>query len=463
MSAVGRQYCLVNHTMNSTVTIAPLKGKPIPALSENTFLRYFNFIALYVAQGIPEGMTLFGIPAWMAMNGSSPAEIGSFVAAFGLPWSLKIIVAPLMDRFTFLPMGRRRPWVLFGQLGLIASFIAMAMVPDPLNNLNLLMAAAFAVGMFGSIQDVATDGMAIDIVPISQQARANGLMWGSKIVGTSASLAMGSWLISRYDFATAILMLSIGVGMIMLVPLFLRERSGERLLPWTAGAASPETKGMQLEGWAVIFKSLYSVFSLRNSLLLGVLMFVLQGGQNYMATLLPIFTVKALGWTDVAYSQFFATASLIGGIGGMLIGGILIDRFGKKRMMNIYLFTLIGLTSAFVFLESYWVNTWFISIFMIVYQILYVFASIGIFAIAMQCCWKKVSASQFTMYMTLGNLGRIVGAKLIGPLKDQLDWNYTLLMFALMIALVWGLIQFLNINNHVKQVDRLEGKYAAIE
>ena len=100
---------------------------------------------------------------------------------------------------------------------------------------------------------------------------------------------------------------------------------------------------------------------------------------------------------------------------------------------------------------------------MIVYQILYVFASIGIFAIAMQCCWKKVSASQFTMYMTLGNLGRIVGAKLIGPLKDQLDWNYTLLMFALMIALVWGLIQFLNINNHVKQVDRLEGKYAAIE
>jgi len=452
-----------NYTMTSPLQMTPSRVNDIPALSENTFLRYFNFIALYVAQGIPEGMTLFGIPAWMAMNGSSPAEIGSFVAAFGLPWSLKIIVAPLMDRFTFLPMGRRRPWVIFGQLGLIASFIAMAMVPDPLNNLNLLMAAAFAVGVFGSIQDVATDGMAIDIVPISQQARANGLMWGSKIVGTSASLALGSWLISRYDFATAILMLSIGVGLIMLVPLLLRERSGERLLPWTAGGASPETKKMQLESWAVIFKSLYSVFSLRNSLLLGVLMFVLQGGQNYMATLLPIFTVKALGWTDVAYSQFFATASLIGGIGGMLIGGILIDRFGKKRMMNIYLFTLIGFTSAFVLLESYWVNTWFISIFMIVYQILYVFASIGIFAIAMQCCWKKVSASQFTMYMTLGNLGRIVGAKLIGPVKDQFDWNYTLLMFALMIAFVWGLIQFLNINNHVKQVDRLEGKYAAIE
>ena len=41
----------------------------LPALSEHAVLRYFSFVALYVAQGIPEGMTYFGIPAWMAMNG----------------------------------------------------------------------------------------------------------------------------------------------------------------------------------------------------------------------------------------------------------------------------------------------------------------------------------------------------------------------------------------------------------
>ncbi|MDQ3141908.1 MAG: MFS transporter [Bacteroidota bacterium] len=431
-------------------------SKDLPALSENTFLRYFNFIALYVAQGIPEGMILFGIPAWMAMNGKTPGEIGTFVAIFGLPWSFKIVVAPLMDRFTYLPMGRRRPWVLFGQLGLIASFIAMAFVPDPLNNLNPFMAAAFAVGFFGAFQDVATDGMAIDIVPTNQQARANGFMWGAKIIGTSASLALGSWLLNEYGFSSAIIMLSVAVGSIMLVPMFLRERPGEKLMPWSAGTASPETKKMQLEGWAIIFKSLYSVVTLRNSLLLGVVMFIAQGAYNYVATLLPIFTVKALGWTDLSYSQFFATASLIGGIAGMLIGGILIDKFGKIRMMNIYFFLLILLTAGLAFLKMYWVNTWFISGFMVVYQVLYVFACIGIFAIAMECCWKKVSASQFTLYMTLGNLGRIVGAKLIGPVKDQLSWEYTIFMFAIMIAFAWILIQFLNITNHVKHVDGLE-------
>ena len=35
------------------------------------------------------------------------------------------------------------------------------------------MAAGFAVGFFGSCQDVATDGMAVDIIPVNQQAKAN--------------------------------------------------------------------------------------------------------------------------------------------------------------------------------------------------------------------------------------------------------------------------------------------------
>ena len=433
-------------------------GHRIPSLSENVILRYFNFIALYVAQGIPEGMAFYGIPAWMAMNGKSPGEIGSFVAMVGLPWSFKIVVAPLMDRFSFLPMGRRRPWVLFGQLGLIISFIAMAFVPDPLNNLNLFTLSGFAVGFFGAFQDVATDGMAIDVVPVSQQARANGMMWGSKIIGISASLALGSWLLNQYGYRVSILMLSVAVCLIMFVPLLLRERPGERLLPWSPGSASHETKKMQLTSWSDIFKSLYSVFRLRNSLILVATVFITQGAFNFIATLLPIFTVQALGWTNLSYSNFFASASLIGGIGGMLLGGILIDRFGKLQMMNVYFFLLILLTSGFSFFKENWSGSWIITGFMTIYQILYVFSCIGIFAIAMEFCWKKVSASQFTLYMTVGNLGRMVGAKLIGPIKDHFDWDYTIFSFAIFMIFAWSLIRFLNIDEHTTHIEKLENK-----
>jgi PAT family beta-lactamase induction signal transducer AmpG len=202
-----------------------------PALSENALLRYLAFSALYFAQGIPEGLVMFGIPAWMAMNGKSPAEIGSFAAVAILPWSFKIIAAPLMDRVTYLPMGRRRPWIIFGQFGLFVSFASIAFIPDPLNNLNLLMLAAFTVSLFSIFQDIAVDGMAIDILPVDEQARANGLMWGSKALGVSAAVAAGSFIINNYGFYYAISALSYIVLLIMLVPVFLRERPGERMMP----------------------------------------------------------------------------------------------------------------------------------------------------------------------------------------------------------------------------------------
>ncbi|CAN5289075.1 hypothetical protein BH20BAC1_BH20BAC1_05580 [soil metagenome] len=104
-------------------------------------------------------------------------EVGSFLAVVGIPWSFKILIAPLLDRFTILSMGRKRPWVIFGQLGLIASFLSIGFVADPLNNLQGLMVAGFFISFFGAFQDLATDGMAIDVVPVLQQARANGLMW----------------------------------------------------------------------------------------------------------------------------------------------------------------------------------------------------------------------------------------------------------------------------------------------
>ncbi len=430
----------------------------IPSLSENSFLRYFNFIALYFAQGIPEGMLAFGIPAWMAMNGKSPAEIANFAIVLVLPWSFKILVAPLIDRYTFLSMGRKRPWVIIGQLGLVLSFAYMAYIPDPLNNLHQLMLAGFIVSFFGAFQDVATDGMAVDIIPAEQQAKANGLMWGSKISGISISLALGSWILNKYGYTASILTLAAIISCIMFAPILLRERNGEKILPWTQGKAAPESEMLQLENWREIFKSLYAVFTLRNSLLIAGVLFVSQGAFKFLGTLLPVFTVKLLGWTNVEYAQYFASAKLIGGISGMILGGILIDKFGKKRMLFIYFFCLILLVSLLSLSKAYWANKSIIYSFMIVYNTFYTFSSIGLFAIAMQCCWRKVSASQFTLYMTIANLGQMSFAALINPISSSFNWQISLVFFTLFLAIAWLILYFLNIEKQIELVAEMELK-----
>lgn len=436
--------------------MSTLLSKNLPALTEHKTLRYFSFAILYVAQGIPEGMTYFGIPAWLAMNGKSAADIGAYVAVIGIPWSFKMLIAPLMDRFSFLPMGRRRPWIIFGQLGLLVAFIGLALVPQPLTHFSLLMAAGFCVSLFSAFQDVAVDGMAIDTVPVNQQARANGFMWGARIMGVSASLAAGSWILNHYGFRQSILSLSAAISIIMFVPLLFRERPGEKLLPWTAGVVSENSVQLQLHSWAKIFKSLWSVFILPYSLLMAIICFCIGTTVSYMNTLLPVFTVQALGWTNEMYSNINAVSSIIGGVLGMFVGGTLVDLFGKKRMLSVYLLAATVVSTIMCFSKMYWSHYWFSVGFVVLYNILYVFIMVGFLAIAMELCWKKISASQFTLYMAISNFGWITGSAIIGTVRNQFGWQYSILAFALLAAIALLPLQFMNTKKHLEQLEKID-------
>lgn len=425
-------------------------------LSENPVLRYLSFSALYIAQGIPEGITFFAIPAWLAMNGKSPTEIASFLAIIIIPWSFKILAAPLMDRFTILSMGRKRPWVIFGQLGLIISFLSIGFVNDPLNNLNHLMIVGFCISFFGAFQDVATDGMAVDLIPVKEQARANGLMWGSKTVGTALSLLIGTYLINTFGFLTAIASLSIATATIMVVPISFRERPGEKLMPWTEGEASKESRDAQLSNWAQIFKNLFKVTILQSSLFLAAAFFIYGIMAGLVDTILPIFTIQELGWTNTSYSAVYSTTTIVAGLFGMFVGGALVDFFGKVRMMSIYLIFIVILIVSFALLPSLWNNDKVIYGFVGMYYLAYTFLTIASFAAAMQLCWKTVSATQFTLFMAVSNIGRAFGAGLIGILSESFNWNYVFIIIALTPFLTLISIQFLNFKKHQDSIEKLE-------
>lgn len=425
-------------------------------LSSSAFSRYFSFSALYVAQGIPEGMTYFAIPAWLAANGKTPMEIASFLGIIGIPWSFKILIAPLMDRFTVLSMGRKRPWIIAGQMGLIISFLCIGLVPDPLNNTVGLMAAGFFISFFGAFQDVATDGMAVDIIPIDEQARANGMMWGTKIAGTSLSLVIGTALINSLGFSTAISSLAIAVAIIMLVPLYMRERPGEKFMPWSKGEASKTAKKIQLGSWKQIFKSLYRVVRLRSTLIFIIAMFINGLMLGLIDTLMPIFSVQELGWTNSYFSNVFSVAALIGGVLGMFLGGYLVDYFGKMKMMFIYLILLIVIITLFAYLTDFWSTEIIIYGFIFVYYTLSTFLSIAVFASGMRLCWKTVAATQFTLFMAVSNMGRAVGSATLGVLKTHFNWDTVFLITALSPLLMLLVIRFINFDRHRLKVDKFD-------
>ena len=88
-------------------------------LTDSKRLRVMALVLLYLTQGFPLGLFNIAIPAWMASQGVGAGEIAAVVATSALPWSLKLAKGFILDRYAYLPMGRRRAWIIGAQFALV--------------------------------------------------------------------------------------------------------------------------------------------------------------------------------------------------------------------------------------------------------------------------------------------------------------------------------------------------------
>ncbi|MBP39510.1 MAG: MFS transporter [Candidatus Latescibacteria bacterium] len=427
----------------------------LPALAEHQILRYVAFTLLYAAQGLPYGLLSVAVPAYMAEQGLEPTQIGSFMGIILLPWSLKLINGPIMDRWSFLSMGRRRPWVLWAQAGMIVTSLIMASVPNPLQHLAVLTALGFVMNFFTAFQDVAVDGMAIELIPIEQQPRANGFMWGGKVLGGAAATAGGAWIMDASGLGAALFAQAIVVGLVMLIPLFAREHRGERLLPWSPGKASELTKGLQLESFKEIARSLKKVVLLPVSLVAGLVFFAYNLIRGFLDALMPVLTVQEMGWAHTDFSEFSAMVGSVAGIMGMVIGGILVEHVGRRRTIGIGVMILAGGSVAMALLAAEWSQRLPAQTFIGAYHVIDTLVSISFLATMMAISWKKVAATQFSLYMAIANMGLSGGAALMGPLQGIFSYPHLFYVVAGWGCLVVIGLRFLDVEAHLKRMEHL--------
>jgi PAT family beta-lactamase induction signal transducer AmpG len=412
---------------------------------------------LYVAQGVPLGLLLGALPAYLAGQGVPPGQIGGLVAWATLPHAIKLFNGPFMDRWTYLPMGRRRPWVLFAQMGIVLSFASLVFIPDPLTNFNLLIVGCFVVNFFVAFQDVATDGMAVDILEPSEQARAASLMVGGQGIGIAGVTAAGSFLLRDWGIGAASLACSGAVLVIMLFPLLTRERPGERQLPWSEGVPSPEAQARHIGNWWEILRNLFSGVRMPASLILIAAILVYTWARGLHGVMLPVYFIQELGWVDTQFSSMTGIASLIAALTTMTVGGMLLQRVGAVRFfaMMCIIVGLLGVSMGLLPMarES--------EIFLIFYRVAHAtcdtLAMVAVIAISMSICGQKVAATQFAIYMGVSNLGYVFGSGQLGRLQEMLSYEQLFIMFGVISAASLFVMALINIDRHRTKLRGLEG------
>jgi PAT family beta-lactamase induction signal transducer AmpG len=147
-------------------------------------------VLLGFSTGLPQPLVDSTLSTWLAQAGHSPAVLVQ-VGWVTVPFTLKVLWAPLVDRFVPRLLGRRRGWILGCQLAVLAG-VALLARADPVAGLGLLVLAAALVSTAGATQDLVVNGYTCEVAPRGGFAPAAGLLvWGFRLAWlTSGGLVL---------------------------------------------------------------------------------------------------------------------------------------------------------------------------------------------------------------------------------------------------------------------------------
>ena len=155
-------------------------------LSNGTKWHLSCLSVLYLSQGLSAGF-LLALTTYLATKGASLVDISLLLSITMLPWTLKIFFGPIIDSLTIKRFGRRRFWIISSQIIMILVLLPLIFIE--VTAVSTLLIAIFTVhNLFVAMCDIATDALAADSLRESDLAKANGYMWGSKIIGRGSGM-----------------------------------------------------------------------------------------------------------------------------------------------------------------------------------------------------------------------------------------------------------------------------------
>ncbi len=405
-------------------------------LVESYRARVLTLCALYVAQGIPWGFITVTFVTYLAVEGVAAGQLAFLLTLGTLPWSVKFLWGPIIDRFQFPEMGKRRPWILIAQSGMIVVLSSMLLIPNMSSNVTVVGVMFLVYNIFTALQDVSTDALAVDVLEPHEFEKVNSYMFTSKAVGGIIGGAGLGTIIGFVGIKGAIVLQIPILVVIMLVPLFMTERPGEKLYPWSESTKSEvEEEIVEQKNFKEIFNNIKIAFSFRSAQL-GILLSLIISLSYFLIPVLPLLFVRELGWTEEQFNATKGGVILIVTMLGYMVGGQLGKQFGGKAIIIYAAFSTALITTFWGMNESLWSNGLFMMTVWSLQTFVWAMVSINIYSLMMRITWTEVGGTQFTGYMAMMNLSAIIGYQLTAPLAARFDYATLFYIAALLETVV---------------------------
>ena len=381
-------------------------------------------VVLYLAHALPLYFYNVALPAILRHQGVDLRWIGMLSLLY-IPWAFKFFWAPLIDRFYFKKLGKRKTWLLFTQIALVLGVVALALTQFDYG-LGVFVIVGLWISTFAATQDIAIDGYTVETFSESEyrlgsMAQSIGVALGS-MIGGAATL----WLYELYGWQTALISLAAMTALTMLAIFQIKEKSNVEKISKQPPSLIRAFKRPEML-WALALIVCYRIveapaMAMLNPMLIdqkwslsqiGVLMSVIGAGIGLLAAVSAAFLLK-----KIAATQLLIWA-------------------GWARSL---VYALLGVA---VLLS--WLNQWhlLLGVFVVVILAIRYIAMTALYAHFMQTCSKDQAGTDFTILVCFELLVYFIGGAVSGFLAKAFGYGNFYLILAVSSVLSVLLSQLL--------------------
>jgi MFS transporter, PAT family, beta-lactamase induction signal transducer AmpG len=368
--------------------------------------KMLTILFLGLASGIPLGIVLTVLQAWMTESGVDLRTVG-LAMLVQMPYTWKFVWSPLMDRFVPPFLGRRRGWMLVSQVLMIVSIVAMGQF-DPAHTIGPIFALATLISFAGASHDIVIDAYRRDVLDESElgfgsAVAVNSYLIGFRYIGVVLGLFLGEFLPWSQVFTILAGFVVIGVvGTLIAIeprdaipaPRSLREAVFNPFLDYLKRPGAIE-------------------------ILLFILLYKL--GDNLASALLTPFYIK-VGYTLTQISVYYKIVSFWGTFCGGLVGGALLTRYSiRKCLMAFGVFQ--GITPlAFSILVATGPSVPALAFVVAVETLSLGMGASALTAFMLRLCNRRFSATQYALLTSFMGIPRTIIPASAGFIVGSLGW-----------------------------------------
>lgn len=375
------------------------------------------------SSGLPFFLSNKNLQAWMTVEGVDIAAIGWF-SLVGIPYSLKFIWSPLLDRYIPPLLGRRQGWLLLAQGGLLLAIAGMAL-QRPGTAIEFFAINAIFIAFFSATQDIAADAYRTDILEKHEMGAGAGVFVLGYRVALIVAGALGLILADRIPWNMVYLLMSIlmVVGIVTSI-----------LTPEPKAFRPPESLS---EAVILPFKEFFTRSGEIQAIFILLFIVLYKFGDALLSSLSTPFLLD-IGFSQTDIGTIQTGMGLIATIVGTLAGGAILSQIGINR--SLWVFGILQAASNL----AYWLlagvgKSYFLLVLTInIENFCSGLGTAAFVAFLMSLCNHRFTATQYALLSSFMAVSRDILVAPSGQLAKATGWPW---FFAIsIIAAIPGLL-----------------------